>query len=257
VDGFAMETAGPVLAVSPHLDDAALSAGAVLAQLSAEHPVTVLTVFAGDPGPKLSAVARRHHERCHLGRDAVALRRAEDGRAMAQLGTATIHGDVPDAVYRSRPGGGWVCEEDDDMFAPPPGDPGLDRQLEKLVLGVIDATAAALVLSPLGTGGHVDHVLTRRAALRAAAARSVPVLCWQDEPYASWSPPRLDDTAVRVPYTPRSLAAKLAAVGCYRSQLGMLWPNGQDWKAAVARAGAGAPPGEVFCHPAPASSPTR
>mgnify|MGYP001446109947 CR=1 FL=1 len=254
MDGFAVGASGPVLAVSPHLDDAALSAGAVLARLSAERPVTVLTVFAGDPGPELSAVARRHHERCHLGGDAVALRRIEDGQAMAQLGAAAVHGDVPDAVYRSRPGGGWVCKEDSDMFAPPPSDPDLDRQVEKLVLGMIDATAARLVLGPLGTGAHVDHVLTRRAVLRAAAARGVPALCWQDEPYASWSPPPLDQTAVRVAYTTRSLAAKLAAVACYRSQLGMLWPDGQDWRAAVARAGAGGPPGEVFCHPAPASS---
>ncbi|MGH3277767.1 MAG: PIG-L family deacetylase [Trebonia sp.] len=52
------------MAVSPHLDDAVISAGAALAALAAEAwPVTVLTVFAGDPGHSLSPAARRHHDR--------------------------------------------------------------------------------------------------------------------------------------------------------------------------------------------------
>lgn len=254
---FAEVASGPVLAVSPHLDDAALSVGAGLAMLSAGRPVTVLTVFAGDPGPELSPVARRHHDRCRLDGDAVGVRRAEDRRAMAELGAEAIHGDFPDAVYRSGPGGGWVCETDDDMFTAPPDDPGLDRQISKLLSGVIDVTAAALLLGPMGIGGHVDHVLARRAVVRAAAAHGLPLLCWQDEPYASWSPPAPDHAAVRVPYTRRSLAAKLAAVGCYRSQLSMLWPDDQDWRSEVSRTGSESAPGEVFCHPGPASSWTR
>ncbi|SFD70436.1 PIG-L deacetylase family protein [Streptomyces aidingensis] len=255
--GFWEGGGGPVLAVSPHLDDAVLSAGATLARLAADRPVTVLTLFAGDPGPELSAVAGRHHARCGLDGDAVSARRAEDAGAMAVLGAQPVHGDVPDAVYRRRPGGGWVCEEDGDMFSVPPDDPGLDRRLAELVLGAAEATGATLVLGPVGTGGHVDHVLTRRAVLRAAAARGLPVLCWQDEPYASWSKPDMDGPALRVPFTPETLAAKLGAVACYRSQLGMLWPGGQDWRAAVSRAGAGGPPGEVFCRPHAASSSTR
>ncbi|MDA8391968.1 MAG: PIG-L family deacetylase [Actinomycetota bacterium] len=98
---------GPVLAVSPHLDDAVLSAGATLAALvAAGRPVTVLTVFAGDPGPALSPVAERHHARCGLGVDAVERRRAEDRAALTRLGADPRHGALADAVYRRRADGG-------------------------------------------------------------------------------------------------------------------------------------------------------
>ncbi|MGH3829147.1 MAG: PIG-L deacetylase family protein [Pseudonocardiaceae bacterium] len=58
-----------VLAVSPHLDDAALSAGATLADLAARGvDVQVCTLFTGAPHEPLSAVARAFHARCDLPR---------------------------------------------------------------------------------------------------------------------------------------------------------------------------------------------
>lgn len=248
MDELPATVTGPVLAASPHLDDAVLSVGATLARMATDRLVTVATVFAGDPQAPLSPVARRHHLRCGLGRDAVAVRRDEDRHAMARLGVVPHHGELPDAVYRRRPDGRWVCNADEDMFAAPPLDPDLDAAVLALVVEAIDAVGAGLLLGPADIGSHVDHVITREAVLRAAAARALPVLLWQDQPYATATPPPERGPVIHVRYTDTSLEAKLGAIGCYASQLAVLWPAGQDWRTRVAGLGRldGRGPGEVF-----------
>lgn len=239
---------GPVLAVSPHLDDAVISVGACLAALVTEGwPVTVLTVFAGDPDKVLSDVAQRHHDRCRLGADATANRRAEDRAALGRIGARPCHGMLRDAVYRRRPDGAWVCNEDIDMFAVPPADPPLDASILGLLEQAIDETGCAFLLGPSGMGSHVDHVLTDRAARHAAERRSLPLWRWADEPYASLDG-EASETAgcVVVPYSSASLAAKLDAISCYGSQVPMLWPGDADWRAAVSMTGPTGKPGEVF-----------
>lgn len=244
---------GPVLAVSPHLDDAVLSAGATLAALvAAGRPVTVLTVFAGDPGPALSPVAERHHARCGLGVDAMERRRAEDRAALTRLGADPRHGALGDAVYRRRTDGGWVCTEEGELFDPPPPDPALDDAVTELVGQALEETRSGLLLGPAGVGGHVDHVLVARAVARCARERLVPSWRWRDQPYtlSSGAVPE-DPGGVLVPYTPGSLAAKLAAVGCYASQVPMLWPGGTDWRGLLSASGPPWEPGEEFePHPA-------
>jgi len=75
-----------VLAVSPHLDDAVLSAGVTLAAMAAEGSrVVVCTVFSGIPKPSFSALAEDFHAACGLGADAVVVRQAEAHRPLARL----------------------------------------------------------------------------------------------------------------------------------------------------------------------------
>jgi len=243
------------LAVSPHLDDAVLSVGATLAAfVAAGRPVTVLTVFAGDPGPALSPVARRHHARCGLGADAVERRRAEDRAALSGLGADLRHGALADAVYRRRPDGGWVCIEDGQLFEPPPPDPALDEAVTELIGQALEETRSGLLLGPAGFGGHVDHVLVARAVARCARERLVPTWWWRDQPYSASSAAVPEGTGgVLVPFTPASLAAKLAAVGFYASQVPMLWPGGEDWRGMLSAPGPSGEPGEAF-EPHPAAS---
>lgn len=98
-----MSTGQRVLAVSPHLDDAALSVGATLANLAAHGTdVQVVTLFAGVPDEELSTVACAFHVNCRLPADssAVALRLDEDLAAMDELGARPHHCGFLDAVYR-------------------------------------------------------------------------------------------------------------------------------------------------------------
>ena len=84
---------GPrVVAVSPHLDDAAFSAGALLAGLAAAGAdVCVVTVFtASVPEPRGFALACQTDKGIAPEVDYMALRRAEDDAAVAALG-APVH----------------------------------------------------------------------------------------------------------------------------------------------------------------------
>jgi len=77
---------GPVLVISPHLDDAALSLGATIYTLARRQEVCILTVFANDPESELPA--QPWDEYCGFATAAAAARgrRAEDTAASRILG---------------------------------------------------------------------------------------------------------------------------------------------------------------------------
>ena len=91
-----------VLAVSPHLDDAAFSVGGTLAALAAAgHEVTVVTCFtASVPDPGGFALACQLDKGLPADVDYLALRRAENAAAMAVLGATPVDLDLPEAPHR-------------------------------------------------------------------------------------------------------------------------------------------------------------
>jgi LmbE family N-acetylglucosaminyl deacetylase len=251
-----------ILAVSPHLDDAVLSAGARLHDLTAHgHEVVVLTVFAGSAFPPYSPLARELHELWGLSDDPVGARRLEDLAAVARLGATPRHAGFLDAVYRPDRTG-WQSTE---VCA---GDALVRAELAGAVRAAL-AAAPDLVLTAAAVGGHIDHVLVRDAVLAECRDADVAVELWQDLPYAGTTSqvPRLPD-GVRlaagrpVPVSGPAWRAKCAAVGCYASQLRMLWPEQADIEvplAAYARAAAGAAAGlaETFWSTHWAAEPIR
>jgi LmbE family N-acetylglucosaminyl deacetylase len=112
------------------------------------------------------------------------------------------------------------------------------------------SAGARVMLGPAGVGGHVDHLLCRWAVVNAAAELKIPALLWRDEPYGSWQPEgrrRGSPDGLHLAYSPPFLERKLEAVGCYTSQLAMMWPDGHGWREAVAGFGGGRrSPGETF-----------
>ncbi len=223
-----------VLAVSPHLDDAVLSAGATLAQLSLDGwDVEVCTVFAGVPTHPLSRVAQSFHADCSQGDDAIEHRRDEDAVAVAMLGAAARHWPFLDAVYRRRTASWWLCEHDLAMFDPVlPAEPDLTRVITARVEELL-TPSTALVLTCATVGGHVDHRLTRdavQAALRPAGPRC---LLWEDLPYALGQPKLSEAPARMPPIRDHAWTLKYRAVASYASQLRMLWPAGRDWRGEL------------------------
>ncbi|MGH3922585.1 MAG: PIG-L family deacetylase, partial [Pseudonocardiaceae bacterium] len=182
-----MNTVRRVLAISPHLDDAALSAAATLADFVARGAdVEVVTLFAGTPHEPLSAVARAFHAKCNLpDTSAVAIRIEEDQAAMNELGARAHHCEFLDAVYRQAPDGGWLCHHDRAMFDDQSIEQGdlLDK-ISHQVHRLVTALKPDLLLTCAGIGDHVDHRLTTAAALNATTGSSVPILLWEDLPYA-------------------------------------------------------------------------
>lgn len=224
-----------VLALSPHLDDAALSVGALLARLAgAGSRIEVHTMFAGDGEEPLSAVAQALHRECGLGADAAAVRRREDAVAVAELGAVPCHWEFADAVYRRSADGRWVCEDDDAIFADDlPAEPDLTAAIATHAADVLDRLAPSLILCSAADGGHVDHRIAYDCAVAVARLRSVPLLLWEDLPYAVDRLPVGSGRYVACEAPPGAWERKWRAIARYRSQVRMLWPDVSEWPALL------------------------
>ncbi len=147
-----------VVVLSPHLDDAVLSAWSVLRGPGEVQVVNVCTGLPTDgllsPWDRLTgATDSRSRMFKRLREDEVALARA--GQKATSLG-------FPESLYRHGP---------------------LDPEaLRGALAGVVDGVAH--VWAPAGIGGHDDHVQIRDAALELARGGGLPVTLYADLPYA-------------------------------------------------------------------------
>ena len=217
------------LALSPHLDDAAFSAGGLLATLAARGwRVVMATVFtASVPDPKGFALACQLDKGLAPDIDYMALRRAEDATAAEALGLiAPRHlpfREAPHRGYASAPA----------LFAEVRPDDRIDREIAPALADLLAAEAPDLVLAPQAVGGHVDHVQVVRA-LRALAP-AAPILWWRDFPYTvreatpkePLAPLFADLPAPAFGVDAAAQARKLAACAAYASQIGFQF-GGRD-----------------------------
>lgn len=216
-----MSTTGPgtaVLAVSPHLDDAAFSAGALLAGLAAQGAdVRVLTVFtASVPDPRGFALACQTDKGLAPDVDYMELRRGEDEAAMAALGVRSAHLGLAEAPHR-----GYADAAA--LFGPVVAG---DEDTPDAVAAAIEAELARpgaprprLLLGPAALGEHVDHRHVRDALALLARRHGLPSVLWDDLPYALRTPAGAAGP-FRRGATAEETAAKLAACAAYASQLG-------------------------------------
>ena len=191
--------------------------------------------------------------------------------------------------------GAWLYEGDDAIFGPvAPGDDAwaarIARQIATALGDAMSArdgapTGIMTIYAPLGVGGHVDHQLVRRATELWADRRAggeARLLYYEDFPYAADETalaaalaeidpeprPARGDTREREkpdasgdqarawsPLAESDLAAKIAAVAEYKSQISTFWSDAAEMAVAVRefahRRGAPGAPAEVFhCRPA-------
>ena len=213
---------GTALALSPHLDDAAFSAGGTLARLAAAGwRVVMATVFTGSvPDPRGFALACQLDKGLPAEIDYMALRRAEDAAAADALGIAPpVHlpfREAPHRGYGSAPA----------LFADVLRTDAIVPALSAAFAGLIAEAAPDLILAPQAVGGHVDHVQVVRA-LRALGP-AAPILWWRDFPYTVRSAdprePLRDLFADRPTHAVRfdadAAARKAAACAAYATQIG-------------------------------------
>jgi LmbE family N-acetylglucosaminyl deacetylase len=212
------DPAGPVLVLSPHLDDAVLDCWSVL---TASGAVRVVNVFAGVP----AAGSVSYYERLAGARDSaehVRRRLAEDREALALAGRAAVGlGFLARTHRRGRP---------------EPSFRALDARIA--AQGPVSAVYAPAALG----AAHPDHELVRSYAL-ALARQGVPVRLFADVPYsvvyglpawvtggepesgldvdAYWGDGSRESAEV-VRLDPAAAAAKLAAMRTYRSEFAVL-----------------------------------
>ena len=214
--------------LSPHLDDAVLSCGGLIAsQVAGGEGVIVLTVCAGDPGPgPHSEFAQSLHARWGGGSSLIGDRRTEDRMACGRLGASVVHFDLRDAVYRRGPAGEVLYPSEEAIFAAPhPFETVLVESLAVRLAGAFPTNAR--VYCPSAIGGHVDHRLTRAAAERVGWG----LWYYRDFPYAARGgtlPPDLPSPAgdeVVFPLSAEEVQAWAAAISEYPSQLSTFWPD--------------------------------
>lgn len=192
-----------ILLISPHFDDAVLSAG----QLMAERPdADVATIFAGLP---LSPdnVHTPYDIKCGFksARDAHGVRIRENDEALALLEARPINLDFPDSQY-----GNQVMIED------------IIDALQYLV----NQKNYEYIMGPIGLG-HPDHKLVTEAIQNLKT--KCPIYLWEDLPLRVVEPElvplRLQqlgltlDKLWQTGTTYEKIANKIRSMSCYKSQV--------------------------------------
>jgi len=150
--------------LSPHLDDAVLSAGGLIyEQTSTGAPVEIWTFMAGAPSDtEYSPFAQLLHQQWGFSSadETVASRREEDKNAASLVGATTVHFDFLDCIYRRDENGEWPYYE---IYLPPqPMDSDLPRQIAETISPRLKPDDK--LVCQLSVGSHIDHVLVRQAA---------------------------------------------------------------------------------------------
>jgi LmbE family N-acetylglucosaminyl deacetylase len=236
------------LYLSPHLDDAVLSCGgAIHCHAAAGDVVRVITFFAGEAeaGAELSPFAQEQHRHWGNHPSPMTLRRAEDQAALIQLGAEGQYLDYQDAVYRTDPEGQWIYVDLDTLFgrlqpADPLAEDGAQR-LSEHVSDLVPPDDDLTLYAPLGVGRHVDHQIIH-AAGRRLLDQGYRVAFYEDYPYAEIAgaleaaleasearPWRVENLCLEA----ADLAAKVSALGYYRSQMAVLFGGAEAMPSRV------------------------
>lgn len=191
-----------VSVLSPHLDDAALSIGAAIANWSRSGiDVRIVTVLAGDPDACESAGKWDRLAGFETAGEAARARAREDERACEILGATPVHLPFGDRQY------GRFASDD----------------------AIWEAIAAAiggsgLLLVPGAPLAHEDHAWLA-ALVRSRELGDTRLGFYLEQPYALWSRSltdvlgSLDDAWIRVPATQSDRRAKVESCRAYVSQL--------------------------------------
>lgn len=193
-----------ILVISPHFDDAVLSAG----QFMADRPdAEVVTVFGGFP-----KIPQSYHtpydEKCGFSNaeDAVAERQRENDAATALLNATAINMQFPDGQYN------------------------VDTKITEIVSVlqyILEKEDYEFIMGPLGIG-HPDHQLVNKAIRQLHT--TLPIYFWEDMPLRVMEPQLIcekirslklkPDDLMHPATTGDKMAKKIRSLLCYKSQIG-------------------------------------
>ncbi len=235
--------------ISPHLDDAILSCGGLIARLAERgaHPRIITLCTADAPLQALSPLARAIHAEWGLGDQPYPARRQEDVAACALIGAEHVHCGLEDAIYRCDAAGHSLYTTTAALLSGQvhPYDWAEHLPRIKAALRPLLRTAR-VVYCPLSLGGHVDHVLAR-SAVEATVDEDTTLVYYEDFPYAiafsdvAAQPCAAGLVAIPQPLREAELDQRIRAIACYSSQLPALFGKAdrmsEQVRAYVARVG--------------------
>jgi len=196
--------------ISPHLDDAVLSAGDFLLKLKKENKkvliVTVFTKFGKEPISKDSKKYLKYSDFLSLEKFSQA-RKFEDFQAMKKLEVKFIHLDFVDGGFRKN--NGKVIYPNHDKSCLFSGkisnvDENLITKLRKRLSQIIKSDD--VLYGPKGIGKHVDHLIVRKVL----ASFENKQFLWMDQPYVKG-------------IKKKPSKEKLEVIDCYKSQVKCLF----------------------------------
>lgn len=209
--------------LSPHLDDAVLSAGGLIyEQAKAGIPVEIWTFMSGYAAESdVSPFAQILHTQWGFSsaEETARRRREEDERAAAVLGARAIHFDFLDCIYRRGADGEWLYL---DIYAPPHvADAALPVQIAETISAGLEPDD--VLVTQLAVGSHVDHVIVRQGAELLGR----PLFYAIDVPYILYHPDALEPTSAGMiesihVITKSGLNLWQKAAMEYKSQIGTL-----------------------------------
>jgi LmbE family N-acetylglucosaminyl deacetylase len=209
--------------LSPHLDDAVLSAGGLIYEQSHSGiPVEIWTFMCGfAPEDAVSPFAELLHKLWGFSsaEETTRKRREEDRQAAALVGATIRHFDFLDCIYRRGADGEWLYT---DVFTPPrPEDAALPSQIAAEITRHL--APGDVLVCQLAVGSHVDHVLVRQGAELLGHSLRYDI----DVPYIFLKPEELGQKSVGMQETVHSvtevgLSAWKEATLAYKSQLPVL-----------------------------------
>lgn len=209
--------------LSPHLDDAVLSAGGLIHdQVQAGIPVEIWTLMCGFPREEdVSPFAETQHTMWGFasGEETTRKRREEDKQAAAILGAGVLHFDFLDCIYRRAANGEWLYTK---VFgAPHPEDAVLPAQIADEIAQRLQPED--VLVCQLAIGSHVDHILVRQGAELLGHSLRYDI----DVPYILHKPEELSPKSAGMtqsvrPISEAGLRSWKEAVLAYTSQVAWL-----------------------------------
>jgi LmbE family N-acetylglucosaminyl deacetylase len=178
IDSFDWSLYERVIFLSPHLDDAVLSAAGLLSALRERASRLVVTIACGNPRTPEGKASRGRR-----GHVPPSERRLEDRDAMRDLDCHYLHLGFEDCVFRRSPiTGELIYRTPRNKFTiAAPDDRAYVEELYLVLRRICYPARRSLVVAPLGIGYHVDHLICAQVALRIVPLSQL--LFYEDVPY--------------------------------------------------------------------------
>ena len=211
--------------LSPHLDDAIYSCGALIdQQVKQGLQVEIWTIFAGQfDARKLSDFAKDIHQRWGTGLLSIQARRIEDQKACAFLGAVPQYYNFQDVIYRYKSDGKPEIMKDADLFRKfESRDLQLKERIKSALCNSLQGLENIQVCAPLGLGNHIDHQLVRNAINEAQLEN--PVYYYADFPYVVREEAIVSlENREQYELSEENVQAWCKAIAIYATQISTFW----------------------------------
>lgn len=220
--------------LSPHLDDAALSAGGwIYDQVQAGNSVEIWNLMCGlPPTTELSPFAQVIHFSWGISdvREVIRSRRAEEENAAKVLGAQAHYLDFLDCIYRQNEKGEWLYSA---VFTDPsPEEVDFPARIAEAISARLQPDDK--LICQLAVGYHVDHVTVRRAA--ELLGRTLHYVA--DIPYLFNTPEHLAPTTAGMKANAQTVSEAgieswVEAVAKYESQISSLFESPEHMRQKI------------------------